>query len=524
MDRETRIAIIGGGISGLSMAYTLIENNHDPKAISVFEATATLGGNADTANVILGTDYSEGTSKAADGKPFVRLADLGVNDVNITAYVRLAKAMKEIGYFDADAAPKPTDNLRPLEDSACFFTPDGNEIFTMDKALMSTGGVVDMRFSLQSEANTALSEAEDAFMAKAADDFDPDKPNNDVWSMTSAEYVAYYIAHYCSDEEEVALIQQVARVFLYPRIAAMYFADEMGPQGMPFRGVMSYYRLQEGYGVAAAPRRLYFKHGSQNWINHLADWLRGKGVTITCDFKAEVAGATNNGQDIVLVSRDGHPETPVQEFDKVVMACHADHQLAAFRHQPQMLLNEDMAEILGQVRHAPSRAVAHTFTGVLPPNRETWRTYNVMIREGQGLKPYTMTYVQNRHRNDRDNPEFDKYGLPIYFVTLNPDVRIPDQHVLRMPKHETKARAAAPAGYGHLVAPAARQDDDMAVAWFRHVVQDLTLLNNQDRLPDYQGIAGGRVYFAGCWTVGAGLHEECFHQAQNVFNSMQNGS
>lgn len=519
METDTRIAIIGGGISGLSMAYTLVvEGKHDPDAITVFEATQVLGGNADTAEVILGTDFREGAEKASEGNPFIRLADLGVNDVNITAYKRLAAAMKEIGYFNLET--RQPDNLRPLEDSACFFTPDGGEIFTMDKALMDTGGVVDMRFSLQSDANRALKEAEDEFMAKAATDFDPDNPNREVWGMTSAEYVAYYIDHYCDSDEQKELIRQVARIFLYPRIAAMYFADEMGPQGMPFRGIMSYYRLQEGYGVTEPPLRMYFKRGSQDWINHLADWLRARGVSIWCDFKAEVAGDTRRGSKVVLVTNDNVERSVPIEFDKVVMACHADHQLAAFQHQPEMLLNEDVAEILGQVRHAPSRAVAHTFTGVLPPNRETWRTYNVMVREGQGLKPYTMTYVQNRHRNDRMNPEFDKYGLPIYFVTLNPDVRIPDAHVLRMPKKEQKARAAAPGGYGHLVPEAARQDDDMAVAWFRHVVQDLTLLNNQDILPNHQGIADGRVYFVGCWTLGAGLHEECFHQAENVLKAM----
>ena len=77
-----RLAIIGGGVSGLSTAYYLLQQARQgdrPLHIDLYERKATLGGNADTVVVDLG-DYIDG-----DGLPhaYLRWVDLGVNDVNL---------------------------------------------------------------------------------------------------------------------------------------------------------------------------------------------------------------------------------------------------------------------------------------------------------------------------------------------------------------------------------------------------------------------------------------------------------
>ena len=93
----------------------------------------------------------------------------------------------------------------------------------------------------------------------------------------------------------------------------------------------------------------------------------------------------------------------------MVMTCHADDAMRAIKQG----MSQGLINVLDKVRYTNSIAVAHTFAGVLAPDRNAWRTYNVLIREGQAIHPYSMTYVMNRHRNDAAVwYETDAHGTP----------------------------------------------------------------------------------------------------------------
>lgn len=508
MKKDATVAIIGGGISGLSVAYELVHDRRFEGSIKIFEKSPTLGGNADTAEVILGYDHRT-------GKEFKRFADMGVNDINLGSYDRTREAMKTIHYLK-------DLHLRPLEDSVCFFSPDNREIWTKDLYLIEDQpGVVDMRFSLNADANKDLRVAEANFMSDAADDYDPVKKDPAFWGLTVDQYVEEYRSR---DTIEDGLLDQLVRLFLKPRIAAMYFANDTGPGGMPMRGVMSYYRLQEGYeasGEATEADRRYFVKGSQDWINALAEYLQEDDrVEIELKYEAKVEG---DGAGRVRIHRRSEDSTfklsEQEDFDVVVMAAHADHQLASFMPSADPLLTSEMVEYLSRIEYSDSISIAHTFAGVLPANVDSWRTYNVMIRDDHVQTPYQMTYVQNRHQNDRMSENYNVYGLPIYFVSLNPEINIPDRFVLRTDDAERQRRLDASPGYMPAKVREA-VDAGKAVSYFRHTVMTEFLLEVQDNLPRLQGMADGRVYFAGCWAIGAGLHEECFMQAEKVLDAM----
>lgn len=521
------VAIVGGGISGLSVAYKLIHNKFDGK-ITVVEKSPTLGGNAATAEVVLGTDFR------SDGllQDFVRIADLGVNDVNLNSYIELRKAMIEIDY--------PIDEfLRPLEDTVAYFTPDFEEIWTKDGYLTGQAqpyknvriddrrGVVDVSNSLQGQ----LATDEHTFMKIAAEDF---KSKSELetpiyWNFSVEEYVNYF-AKFRLPKTDISEenFERIVRLFLYPRISAMYFADPAGPENMPMLGVMSYYRLQEGIGIESKNNqqeidRRYFTKGSQHWINALADWLQTKQVEIIRDFDAAVI-ASEGRVKIINVS---DPESERGHFfvDQVVMATHADEQLTSFESavSDEKLLCPTMAEKLRSIRYAYSHAYAHTWSRLLPPNPGTWRTYNVMIRTKDPTKlepiPYQMTYVQNRHRSDRHHPDYQQFGMPIYFVSLNPKEQIPDEYILRRTSEDEQVAIKEQAGYSSKL-NAKNPRPELATATFRHTIMTKNLLEIQSNLQSKQGMANGRVFFAGCWTNGAGLHEECFDQADKVVEKM----
>lgn len=525
--KKQRIAIIGGGISGLAMAYQLLTQESDfDFIIDIYEASDFLGGNADTAKVDLGEvkDVLLANSRQENTGHLLRTADLGVDDINLDTYTNIVEIMQKIGFTD----------IRPLEDTACFFTLDGSKVLTADSDLHH--GTSDPETAISQE----LSETYTDFMKSAASAL------INEFEKYKSYTVGQFVDEYKKPKNDLTLFKEMRDCLLYPRINAMYFADDVtGPEGMPLRSVMLYYTTQEGFNPKEPPKpkRNYFIHGAQSWIDALAKYLDDKyGSEDKSKAKFNVI---KNAQANVFIEKtkvlvsvppkqgtEGLPKP--QTYDKVIVTCHADDAMRAIKKG----LTQELTNVLDKVRYTNSIAVAHTFAGVLPPNRNSWRTYNVLIREGQAIRPYSMTYVMNRHQNDaatwvekdkEGNPvyqttKYNKAGMPQYFVTLNPAVPIPDEYVLKTPKGEPRK----PAGYfkqfqpneevlpGWRMLGGAEGEEQPVIGWFKHNVLNFDCLDAQEQLEDLQGGEFLNLYFAGGWTYGAGLHEECWIMAKKV--------
>lgn len=520
---QIRIAIIGGGVSGLATAYNLLDpTNQFQCHIDIYEATDYLGGNADTAKVDLGIikePLLANDNVTPERKHLIRMADLGVDDFNRDTYKRIVKIMKQIKFTD----------YRPLEDTACFFKEDGTVVLTADDALYHGTSNPDTAI------DETLSETYNTFMnaAVVALQDEPDKYN----SFTVERFVDEYIEN--AKSQAVEDIERMRDHLLYPRINAMYFVDDVtGPPGMPLRAVMQYYIIQEGFNPdnPPTPDRNYFIHGAQSWIDRLAEYLEdeyGDNLEILKGQQADVYVEENQ---VTIRPRETVSNKALEErvYDKVIMACHADDALQSIRHG----LTQDLTNMLDSVRYTNSIAVAHTYAGVLSPDRNAWRTYNVLIRDGRAIHPYSMTYVMNRHQNDAAvwyeeedgvpvlrTTDYNKAGMPQYFVTLNPFRPIPEKYVLRTPKGEQRK----PAGYFKVAQPDQDRgllpgwrfqtvpgEEEPVIGWFKHNVLDFDCLNAQAALVGLQGGRHANLYFVGGWTKGAGLHEECWDCAEEV--------
>ena len=83
-----KVAVIGGGVSGLGVAYNLLKKLGRAVRVRVFEKKSYLGGNCYTA-----------TSDFGGQKTYV---DLGVADFNLNNYKLLSKVFDEFGVEHAD--------------------------------------------------------------------------------------------------------------------------------------------------------------------------------------------------------------------------------------------------------------------------------------------------------------------------------------------------------------------------------------------------------------------------------------
>ncbi len=450
-----QVAVIGGGVGGLAVAYNLIKtwpsSTGAPPTVTVYEASNRFGGNGDTTHFNLGADMSYDPPI-----PYPRWADLGVNDFNKTAYVKIVDVMNEIGFTD----------YAPLEDSTSYYTLDGSILYASTNSAITTNMMPQ-----------ELSAAVDAFMKQAA----TDSCNPQYADLTIREYVETVFS------KNPAYDPRLGPQVIFPRINGMYFTDEVAPSDLPFVAVMHYYQIQEGVGGAAA-QRMYFVKGCSNWIDALKTYMEAKlGITFVDHFQAQlhyIEGRWNLYNARIGTTPTGTPIRP----DVVVVATHADDALKLIEGGA----SAQVMSCLGRVRYLNGLSVAHTYAGMLPPDYNGWCTYNILIHQAATyLKPYTITYVCNRHQNDGANPAYAHFGWPQFFITVNPPVPIPDQYVL------VDTRTNLP-----------------AIADLRHNIFDFDCLSAQAEINRLQGRSN--LYFAGGWTVGAGLHEECWIQGEYI--------
>jgi hypothetical protein len=546
------IAIIGGGVSGLSAAYYLQKQalaSGQALEITVYERKPHFGGNADTVAVQLG-HWQNG--HGLTGGPFIRWADLGVNDVNLATYQRLKAAMVDIGYLQ---------HMQPLQDTTSYFTPDGNHYLTDDEALYD--GVSDLRFNLahadEGQLNALIKVVHQHAIDLVAPP--PDGPPPMPVSYTVAQYFADCIARpkamlaptaqkmgIAINWADAAIPGRITRIrdeIYYPRISAMYFTDNVtGPGGMPLQSPFQYYRVQEGGDSGQAgqgavqPDRCYFEFGSQHWLQTLAHALVARStdkVKVRHHMGAPVSVKIAPGG--AVVTPQGGTSVHV---DLALMALHADDALRAlqFNGVPTDVVI-DVQNALKRVRYTRSYSVCHTDERLLPRNRNVWRTYNVQVNPlQQQVQPYRMSYVENLHQNDPRNPLLSHMGLPVFFTSIVPDlhqvqanavltrVTGPDvpaplaqalPHLAQAPG-PTQAGAHPDTGYTHELGGLPPGQAGKAWALFKHNVLNADCIAAQEAMQRINVDNARRplmpLFFGGGWTNGAGLHEQCMAQSQ----------
>jgi predicted NAD/FAD-binding protein len=270
---------------------------------------------------------------------------------------------------------------------------------------------------------------------------------------------------------------------IYPRVNGMYFtSSELGPRRMPFYSVMHYYKIQEGAGGKPA-NRMYFVGGTSHWIDRLTDYMaRTLDVKLVADFPAVVSRDSTGWK----VTNSISPKEQYQP-DLVVIASHANDALKLLK-----TISPQVSNIMSQITYETAISVAHVDARLLPVDQNAWCTYNIVIHQpgSVAMKPYVINYVANRHQNDAANPEYDKFGLPQFFVSVNPHLPIREEMVL---KDEYQREA---------------------VTYLHHNVFDFACIQAQADIKLQQGKSG--LYYAGGWTYGSGLHEECWQQGIEI--------
>ena len=341
-----RIAVIGGGISGLSCALAL----SGAARVTLYEAERRLGGHART---------------VAAGRHGDRPVDTGFIVFNHATYPHLGRLFREL---DVPVA-RSDMSFGVSVDGA---RGDGGRI---EYALRDLG-------ALFAQKRNALSPR---FLRMLAD---IERFNRRAESAAGAGTVAELI-------ETLGLGEGFRHWYLRPFCGAIWSTPEAEVEAFPAAPLVRFFRNHGLLGMTGQHQWWTVDGGSVEYVRRLSARLAARGVRLLRG--APVRTVTRDAGGVAIRAEGAEPE----RYDAVVFACHADQALALIEAPtPQE------ARLLGAFRYRTNRAVLHSDPGQMPRLRSCWSSWAARTgaNPGDGIG---VTYWMNRLQNiPEDDPLF----------------------------------------------------------------------------------------------------------------------
>jgi predicted NAD/FAD-binding protein len=329
-----RIAIIGGGISGMVAAY-LLHQDHD---ITLFEANDYIGGHTHTHDVAIG------------GKHYA--VDSGFIVFNEVTYPNFLTLIKRLG---VEYQPSTMTFSVKCERTGLEYGPHNVATFFAQKRNLLDPSfykmIIDI-FRFRRDFERLL--------------------NDDSGEQELGPYLL-----------KNGYSQRFIDYFIIPLGSALWSADPKKVNNFPLQ---SFVRFFKNHGFLEIKHPLAWKvikGGSQRYVEKLIRPFADR-IRLSTPIRAVI-----RHQDYVEVAPANGDAI---RFDHAVMGCHSDQALAML-HDPTPLERE----ILGAIPYQENTAVLHTDTSLLPKRKSLWSSWNYHIprRElGRAALTYDMNILQ----------------------------------------------------------------------------------------------------------------------------------
>ena len=335
-DQTMRIAIVGGGIAGITAAH-MLQEQHD---VTLMEKNDYVGGHTHTIDIPKGPDAGMSV-------------DTGFIVLNDRTYPTLNAFFDELG-----VAIKKSDMSFSYCDEGSGFqyaSNNLNALFAQRRNLIDPGYwamlVEILRF------NRSVSKA---LVSGRLDD------------LTLGQFLR---RHRYSDRFRAQ--------YLFPMVAAIWSAPDLEVDRFP---MLTFARFFHNHGLLSVhrhPQWYYVDGGSHSYVKAFRKQFQGTVLT-----KTEPVAVRRSSNGVRLTMKDGNK----RQFDKVVIAAHADEALKLLADP-----SDDERRLLGAWRYSVNQTYLHSDVSWMPTNPKTWASWNV-FRAGKSRAdaPVTLTYYMNR--------------------------------------------------------------------------------------------------------------------------------
>lgn len=398
------LAIVGTGIAGLGCAHFL-RSSFD---VTVFEQDTRLGGHTHT------VDVPEGNRMVA--------FDTGFMVFNQVTYPHLTRLFTQL-----QVPIKPTSmsfSVRHADSGLEYCGSSLNHLFAQRRNLLRP------RFwRMLASINRFNEEA-----VAALDD-----------PSTRHETLGDYVQRrgYGEDFFDLYLVPMSSAVWSTPPELMLQF---------PATSLLRFFHNHGFLGMHTQHPWWTVDGGARTYVDKLTAGWRDQ-IRVNCP----VTAVARTPRGVKLTTAAG-----VEEFDQVILACHADQSLRLLTDP-----TADETRLLREFNYQPNVATVHTDTRVMPRRRLAWSSWNYEINEGISTAThYWMNSLQGV--SDRED----------YFVSINRPDAIDPARVIRRINYE-------------------------------HPLFSLGAVRAQEEIPELnlKALAGTRTYYAGAWQR-YGFHED----------------
>lgn len=336
-----RIAIVGGGISGLVAAHLL----HREHAVSVFESEDRIGGHTHTVDVEI------------DGERHA--VDTGFIVYNERTYPHFTRLLGELG-----VATRPTDMSFSV---SC-------ERSDLEWASRGLGAIFAQRRNLFRPSFRRMLRDVLRFNREAPALLESPEEKASLGDyLQGAGYSRAFVEHY-----------------VVPMGAAIWSADPRTFLDFPAAAFVRFFHHHGLFDTRARTPWRVVRGGSRRYVEALVGGFRDRIRT-----RAPVTSVLRHASGVEIATRDGTREA----FDRVILATHSDQALALLADP-----SEAERAVLGAIRYRPNRVTLHTDASLLPRRRRAWSSWNYRIPADPG-DAVAVSYHMNRLQGLRSRHE-----------------------------------------------------------------------------------------------------------------------
>ncbi len=364
---KKKIAVIGGGISGLSTAYGLTKGG---AAVTLFESDTRLGGHANTVDAQL----NNGQTISVDTGFIV------YNELN---YPNLVGLFQEIG---VETAPSDMSFAASFNGGQFEYSGSGAKGLLARRRNVTSPLFWSMMTDLIRFYRTAPQLFEDA----AAKD------------MTLGAFM-----------QQHKFGPVFAQYHLLPMAAAIWSSPMMAMEDYPVETFLRFFCNHGLLSLGERPPWRTIKNGSRNYVEKIASQI-GDDVRLG----SRISNVRRTASKVIITHADGTEE----QFDECVFATHAPQALQLI-DQP----TEAEQAVLGAFSTHANEVVLHQDRNFMPRRKRAWASWNYIARNGAAVAQKAgalpcLTYWMN---NLQPLPTSEDV-----FVTLNPDQPIDEDKIL----------------------------------------------------------------------------------------------
>ncbi|WP_334118670.1 NAD(P)/FAD-dependent oxidoreductase [Limnobacter sp.] len=336
-DHLPTVAVIGGGISGLTAAYALRDHAH----VTLFESNDYIGGHTHTVDI------------EVDGTPVA--VDTGFLVYNERTYPNLIRLFDELDVTTVESDMSFSVCLPELNIE--WSGTNLNTVFAQRRNLLRPRFIrmlLDiLRFNKEATAMVTEAGRADLFQSKAK----------------------MHLGDYLIEEKYSAEFRDW---YLIPMAAAIWSCPSEQMLAFPLATFIQFCHNHGLLQVNDRPRWFTVKNGARNYVNKILPFIN------VVHKSTPVQEVDTTAAKPVVTTRLGH-----QAFDHVVVACHSDEALAIIKG------NEAQKEQLQHIKYQPNVAYLHTDTKLMPKTRSTWSSWNYLSDVLNPQPSVSVTYWSN---------------------------------------------------------------------------------------------------------------------------------